>query len=160
MTYLLAILLPRIEMSLDGDGSTNALLLADRPVLLKGRGAINGWLIVAGGLEDIIGAAIGGDAALLLCGRAGVVAAVCLDDVVLDERVAGPSVQGDVAVDVGSVPCAVVGHGFAASWVPALAGDEVVHVVPGYVILVISLVWGSVRGVWEAVRVQRHRCYR
>jgi hypothetical protein len=142
-TYLLAILLPRVEMGLNRDGSANTLLLPHRPVLLKGRGTINRRLVGTGRLQDIIGATISSDAALLLCSRAGVVAAVCLDDVVLDERVARPSVQGDVAVDVGGVPRAVVSHGLAASRVPALAGDKVIHVVPGYVILIMLLGHGG-----------------
>ena len=81
--------------------------VADRPVLLKGRGSLDGGLVGTGGLEDIIRSTIDGDGALLGGGAGWVVAAVALDDVVLDERVGGPAVEGNVAVSVGLVGTSV-----------------------------------------------------
>ena len=61
--------------------------------------------------------------ALLLSSRSGVVGAVSLDDVVLNKRVAGPSVERDVGVDVLGVPSAAVGDYAGGSGVPAAALD-------------------------------------
>lgn len=41
-------------MVCDGDGSTSAVRLADRPVLLEGCGANDGRLVGAGGLVNIV----------------------------------------------------------------------------------------------------------
>lgn len=84
-----------------GYGSANALALADRPVLLKGRGALDGGLVGAGGLVDIVCSSVSGHGPLL-CGAAGrVVGAVGFDDVVLDERVGSPAVDSEVAIAIG-----------------------------------------------------------
>lgn len=88
-TKFLPILGPRIEMVLDGDGAAHALARPHTPELLEGGGSVNGGLVGARGLEDVVGTTVGGDRALLLSSRGGVVATVCLYDVVLDERVAG-----------------------------------------------------------------------
>lgn len=93
---LQAVLLPGIKVRLDVDGAADALLLADGPELREGRRAVDGGLVDARGLEDVVVAAVRGDGALLGCGRCRVVAAVGLDDVVLDERVASPAVERDV----------------------------------------------------------------
>ena len=103
-TKLLSVLGPGIEVVLDGDGTTDALASPDRPVLLESSSAVNGRLVGAGGLEDVVCATVSGNGTLLLSSRRGVVRAVGLDDVVLDERVASPSVKRDVGVYVGSVP--------------------------------------------------------
>lgn len=103
---LLSVLAPRIKVGTDINGSTDTLLLPNRPELLEGRCSVNTGLVGAGGLEDIVGAAVDGDGTLLLSSRGGVVGAVGLDDVVLDQGVAGPAVQGDVRVDILGVPSA------------------------------------------------------
>lgn len=107
-TKLLSVLGPGIEVVLDSDGTTNALASPNRPVLLEGSSAVNGRLVGAGGLEDVVCATVRGDGTLLLSSRRGVVRAVGLDDVVLDERVASPSVKRDVGVYIGGVPGARV----------------------------------------------------
>lgn len=136
---LQTILGPRIKVRLHIDRTTNPLLLPDTPELGERAGTLDGRLVVSGRLENVVGAAIGRDGTLLLCCRRGVVAAVRLDDVVLDEGVPGPTVQRDVAVDGSSIPGAGVGDGAACSGIPALSSDEVVDVVPADRVLATSL---------------------
>jgi hypothetical protein len=127
---LQTVLGPRIEVSPDVDRATHTLLLPDAPELRERAGALNGWLVGSLSLKNIVSATINGDGALLLCCRGGVVAAVRLDDVVLDERVPGPAVKRNVAVDVCAIPGTGVGDGAGGSGVPALSGNKVVYVVP------------------------------
>lgn len=93
---LLSCLGPSIKVVLRSDGSSNALLCPYRPELLEGGGAIDTGLVGPGGLVDIVGSTIGRDLALLGCPAAGVVRAIALNDVVLNERVARPAVQAHV----------------------------------------------------------------
>lgn len=99
---------PRIEVRLHIDAAGGPLLLANAPVLLKGASAINGRLVSAGGDSNVVGAAIGVDGALALGVGGRVVRAEVLDDVVLDEGVAGPAVHGEVAVALGREGAAVI----------------------------------------------------
>jgi hypothetical protein len=127
--------------------ATYTLSLANRPVLLESPGTIDGGLIGAGRDVDVVVAAVGRDAALVRGARAGVVGPVAFDHVVLDERVAGPAVDGEVAVAGGREGAAVVdGAGVDVSclvrgrcecWVlpsvagvPAFASYEVAGVAP------------------------------
>jgi hypothetical protein len=82
----------------DVDRAAGALVGAYGPELVKGRGALDGWLVDALGLGDLVGAAVLGDGAQLGRLRRGVVVAKRLDNVVLDQRVLGPPVDGQVAV--------------------------------------------------------------
>jgi hypothetical protein len=100
LTELHALGGPGVEVSLHVDASTSALVLADRPVLLEGLGAVNGRSVGPGGLGNLVGGTVGGDGALDLSLGRGVVGSEVLNDVVLDERVAGPSVNGEVGVAV------------------------------------------------------------
>ena len=78
-----AVARPGVEVVLHVDGAADALVLANRPVLLESPGAVNGRLVVAGGDVDVVGVAVGLEAALVLGTRAGVVGAlnslVCRD---------------------------------------------------------------------------------
>lgn len=65
--------LPGRKVSCDINGSAGAVVLANRPVLLKGRGAIDGRLVGTGSLEDVVGAAINGDRALARRSGGGVI---------------------------------------------------------------------------------------
>lgn len=47
-------------MGLHVHTSAGALVLAHGPVLLKGRGAVDGWLVGARALRDLVGATVGG----------------------------------------------------------------------------------------------------
>ena len=87
---------PGVEKDLGVHTSADTLLVADGPVLLEGGGAINGGLVRAGALVEGVGAIGCVDGTPVLAGAAGVVLAVILDDVVLDQWVAGPAVYGEV----------------------------------------------------------------
>ena len=102
-TKLHAVLLPSIEVSTDVDATGGSVILADGPVLLKGLSAVDGGSVGTGLGEDVVGAAVNLDGALLLSTGGGVVVTELLDDIVLDQRVLGPSVDGEVAVAVGLV---------------------------------------------------------
>lgn len=86
-----------------GDGSADALLPADGPVLLEGLGTLDGRRIGSGADVDIIGCAVASNFALLLAAAGGVVRAERLNDVVLDQGILGPAVQREVAVTLGAV---------------------------------------------------------
>ena len=103
---------------LDSDGAANSLAGADGPELLEGLGTVDGRLVVAGSLEDVVGAAVRLDLTLLLSSRSRVVGAVSLNNVVLDKGVAGPSVERDVRVDILGVPGTAVGDYTGGSRVP------------------------------------------
>jgi hypothetical protein len=95
-TELLSVLGPSVKMVLDRNRASDALASPHTPELLERRRPINRRLVGAGRLEDVVSAAVGLDGALLLSSRGGVVGTVGLDDVVFDERVACPAVEGDV----------------------------------------------------------------
>lgn len=71
-------------MGLHVDGAAGALVLADGPVLLEGAGSINGGLVDAGGLGNLVGGAVGGESALVVGVGGWVVGAEVLDNVVLN----------------------------------------------------------------------------
>lgn len=89
-----AILCPSVEMILHVHAAADALSCANRPVLLKGPCAVDGGLVGAGGHGNVIGAAVGLEAALALRTAARVVCAVGFDHVVLHKRVASPAIYG------------------------------------------------------------------
>jgi cytoskeletal protein CcmA (bactofilin family) len=103
---------------LDSDSTTNTLVAANRPELLKGSSSVNGRLVVAGSLENVVCAAVRVDGTLDLSSRRRVVGSVGLNNVVFDERVAGPSVQGDVRIDVLCVPGTAVSERLGGTRVP------------------------------------------
>lgn len=75
---------PSVKVSTDVDSAPDAVVLADRPVLLESRGAFDGGLVGTCRLQDLVGAVIDIDGTDDLCGRAGVVVAESLNDVVFD----------------------------------------------------------------------------
>jgi len=86
------------------DGSAGSLVATDGPVLLEGLAVtLDGRSTVASADSNVVDGSVDVDLTLLLSTRRGVVGAEVLDDVVLDERVAGPAVDGEVAVTVGTV---------------------------------------------------------
>ncbi len=97
-----AVLGPGVEVGADVDGARGAVVLADGPELVKGGRADDGGLVDTLGLGDGVAAAVDGDGAELAGLRRGVVVAERLDDVVLDQRVLGPPVDGQVAVALGA----------------------------------------------------------
>lgn len=85
-----------------GDGALAAQVATDAPVLGEGAAvALDGRRVCAGGLVDVVGGVVAVDGSDRGQARARVVVSVVLDDVVLDERVGGPSVDGQVAVPIG-----------------------------------------------------------
>jgi hypothetical protein len=130
LTKLQALGGPSIEVSLHVDRSAGALVLTNRPVLLKGRGAIDRRLVGTGSLRNLVVAAVNVDRTLVLGVGRRVVGTKVLNDIVLDERVAGPAVDGKVRVAVGAV-VARVGDGTGRSGVPSLSSDEVATRAPG-----------------------------
>lgn len=102
-TKVEADVLPGLEMSTGIDGSAGTLVASDRPVLLKGLVTVNGGGVDTGADVDIVDRSVNIDLTLLLATGRGVVSAEVLNDVVLNERVAGPTVNGEVAVAVGVV---------------------------------------------------------
>jgi hypothetical protein len=99
-----ASLSPGVEVSTGVDGSAGSLVAADGPVLLEGLAVtLDGRSTVASADSNVIDGSVNVDLTLLLSTGRGVVGAEVLNDVVLDERVAGPAVDSEVAVTVGLV---------------------------------------------------------
>lgn len=94
---------PRVEVVGNRHRAARAMVAAHRPVLVKGGRSDNGRLVHPLRPVDVVDAAVGRHLAQL--GGAGrwVVRAKVLDDVVLDQGVARPAVDGEVAVAVGVV---------------------------------------------------------
>lgn len=84
-----------------GHGATSTLVLADRPILLKGGCALDRRSIDTRGLVDVVVGSVRVDSPYELGTAAGVVVAEVLKDVVLDERVRRPAVHGQVGVTSG-----------------------------------------------------------
>ena len=99
---------PCVEVITSRDRSTGAFALPDTPELRKRLCALDRGLVDTRGREDAVVAAVSVDGALDLCSRRGVVGAVVLDDVVLDEWVRRPAVHGKIAVSVWTVVCGVL----------------------------------------------------
>lgn len=87
---------PRVKEGPRVDGPAGPQVPADGPVLLEGGGTVDGRLVGAGALVEVVRAVIGLDGAAGLTSTTGVVLAHVLDDVVLDKGVAGPAVDGEV----------------------------------------------------------------
>jgi len=117
--------LPCVEVVGKGNGSSSALVLADRPELLEGCSTDDGWLVGTGGLQDVISRAIRGNRTLLLSTGGWVVCAEVLNNIVLDERVLSPAVDGEVAVAIRAVVTAVGDDPASTSWVPSLSANQV-----------------------------------
>lgn len=99
---------PRVEVVSGGDDSAGALGSADGPDLVEGRRTDDGGLVHAQGLVDVVRSPVGGDGAQLFRGASGrVISAEGLNDVVLDEGIGDPTVDGKVAVAAGVVGTSV-----------------------------------------------------
>jgi hypothetical protein len=108
---------PGVEVGADIDRARGAVALADGPELVKGAGALDGGLVDARRLGDRVGAAVLLERAERLGVGRGVIVAERLDDVVLDQRVLGPPVDGQIAVAL-RVEAARVGDGAGRAGVP------------------------------------------
>lgn len=84
-----------------GDGALATQVTAHAPVLFEGGViALDGSGIRAGGLVDVVGRVVAVDSPHRGQASAGVVVSVVLDDIVLDERIGCPSIDGEIAVAV------------------------------------------------------------
>jgi len=92
--------------------------------LLEGSSTDDGWLVGTSGLVDVVDGTIAGYGSLLGGTTGWVVGSEVLDDVVLDQRVLGPSVDGKVAVTIWLVRTGV-GDCASGSWVPSLSSYKV-----------------------------------
>lgn len=90
--------LPGVEEVARRDGAAGPLVAPDGPVLVEGRGAIDGRRVGPRRLVQVVGAAVGRDGALGLGARARVVLAKVLEDVVLDQGGTSPPVDAEVLI--------------------------------------------------------------
>jgi len=150
-----ALLLPLVKVLAGIDLAANSLNATDGPVLVKSGGSLDRRLVDTSRLVNVVNTAVILNCAEFGCAGRGVVRAVRLDNVILDEGVGGPAVKSEVcfpvlvirkrnkfpkrrrkkekkhtAVDVVVVPGAVIVHNTRRARVPALAANPVVHVVP------------------------------
>lgn len=111
-----------------------------RPELVKRRPPNNRRLVHPLSAVNIVITPVTVDCAETGGPAAGVVGTVALDDVVLDERVLCPAVEGEVRVHVAAGPGAVVLDHFGPAGVPAFAADPVAYVGPGGGVSTVGLV--------------------
>lgn len=126
---------PGVEVAARLDGAAGALVLADRPVLVESLDAVDARCVVTSALAESIGATVALHGTQVGGIRGGIVGAEVLNDVVLDERVAGPTVNREVTVAVGLVNTVkvngpAISH-ISASWL-AEAGEYFNHSNTGY----------------------------
>lgn len=102
-----AVLCPLLKVPRCGNSPPNALLLAYRPVLLESPRPFYGRLVHAGACEDLVRSLLEGEITLgcprFVRGEVG----VSFDDVVFNEGVSGPAVDGEVAGASGIVCSAI-----------------------------------------------------
>jgi hypothetical protein len=120
---------PSIKVVSSSNSTRRTLVLANTPVLVEGSGTRDGRLVCANALVDIVGRAVRGHGAHVLETAAGVVGAVGFEDVVLDEGVLAPAVDGEVGVSLGGITALEI-DGAGGALGPSLAGDEVVALLP------------------------------
>lgn len=115
------------------DRSSGSLLgITDRPKLLEGLDTIDTELIYSGSLENIVRRSVAGNRTSLRGGGGRVIRAVCFDDIVLNERAAGPTVDGQVAIASRLEGTRVADDSRATSGVPSLSTNKfTVAVGPG-----------------------------
>lgn len=150
---------PSVEVVCHVHTASNPLGVPHAPVLIECRGTHDTRLVIPCRLSNGISTAVGLESSQVLRPRAGVVGAVRLDDVVLNQRVGRPAIDSQVSVALGVERAAVV-DGAGRAGLPALAADEVVAVLPvdrvgaaGAVLVVdVATVVGP-EGVVEAVVV-------
>jgi len=130
---------PCVEVVCGSDCSARALRAADGPVLLEGRGTDDRGLVGACALVDIVGATIRGDGTLVCAAAGGVVRAERFNDVVFDEGILAPAVDGEVAITVGLVVGVEINRP-GRSRVPSFSSDKVPVAGPGHAVFTSSSV--------------------
>ena len=101
---------PRLEMRPDVHTAPRPLTPPYAPELLERLRSVDRRRIGAGALENIVHGPVDGDGPLVRGARGGVVGPEVLDDVVFDERVARPAVDGEVGVAVVLVAAGVLDY--------------------------------------------------
>ena len=96
-----AMLGPGIKVRANINTPTAPMVLAHRPVLVERGRPLDAGLVDARALGDGVGAAVLGEGAEVGGARRGVVGAEGFHNVVLDQRVLGPAVDGQVAIARG-----------------------------------------------------------
>lgn len=84
-----------------GDGSANTGVVADGPVLVKGRSTNDRRLVDLLVLVDLIRTSIAGNRALVGQTGGGVVVTIVLENVVLYKWILGPAIDREVGVPTG-----------------------------------------------------------
>lgn len=84
------------------DRSADSLRGSDGPVLVKGLRSGDRGRVDASGLVDVIGPSIGSDSTFVGKTCAGIVGTERLENIVLDEWVRRPAVNGQVCVAIGT----------------------------------------------------------
>jgi hypothetical protein len=92
---------PSVEVVCSGDSSAAALVPADGPVLVEGGSSDDGRLVHLLVGVDIVDGSIAGHGSLVGHAAAGVVFAVVLHDVILNQGASGPPVDSKVSVSGG-----------------------------------------------------------
>lgn len=99
---------PGVEVILHSNRTSDALALADGPVLLESACAIDRGLVGTGRDINVVVATVSGKAAFVLSTAAGVVSAKRLDHIVLDKGRSSPAVDSKVAVALRVEASAIV----------------------------------------------------
>jgi hypothetical protein len=139
--------LPGLKVVPRRNCTTDPLLSANRPELLKSTSSLNGWLVDAGTSINVVRATVRLYRATLFSLTGRIVRAVRFDDIVFDQRVASPAIESKIAVflwveSAGVTDCPVIWHisHFAnsrrvkilpdAASLPTLTGNKVTGVIP------------------------------
>lgn len=99
---------PCVEVVSSVNRSADAVGGTDGPVLLKGRGALNGGCINSSTLIDVVRSPVRLKSPLIAGTRGGIVCSEGFNNIVLDKRVGAPAIDSKVAVAIGVVATAVV----------------------------------------------------
>jgi hypothetical protein len=84
---------PRGEVVGDGDSTTNTVRCTDGPELVERSGSDNRRLVRADGVVDVVCSTVGVDCTQQSSCTAWIIAAVRVDDVILDQRACSPAVD-------------------------------------------------------------------
>jgi len=95
-----AILLPGLEVVPRRNCTTDLLLSANRPELLKSTSSLNGWLVDAGASINVVRTAVRLYRATLLSLTGGIVRAVRFDDIVFYQGIASPAIESKITVSL------------------------------------------------------------
>lgn len=116
---------PSAEMGAYVDGSARTLVLAHGPELLEGLSTVNGWLLNPSALSDVVDGSIQCDLAFSPGVTRGVIRAKVFNNVVLNQRISGPTVNSKIRISIVLIASAIGHDSVSSSWVPSLATDQI-----------------------------------